>query len=497
MKSCCLSFGFAGLFCVVALAQQSPQPNQGRFVRANQPPANNAATAKEERVEEKKPVERNWRPSAGLTHVLPEAARPCLTAMLSASEAKPDDKVKECKESISPLDAARLLVAQLGGHADDTWIIQAVRFGREDFTRENKFRLTLRPGPLGNRVLLYWPGQKLAEMKGRRLWGVRSVRTLLVVETLAGVVTADSAALGIGDPARTNEWRATATAELKKVLEQYYNIDQWFANRFVPFADPAGRVLAVPEDTALLTQFLASKKKDPAWLTRVLGVLGLAGFAQKKAALTDLSPVPVILYGMGHMPDIPAPSDMWVQAGTSSLTEEEWKMVGADANTLFAPVTPEVEIDNEGKYWFDASIGLPVKKIDELEYVRADNRLQTRGVAAESILGLANFIPYKIDIKDPKTAWHPRFLVGLGLRGRVLDRAFFGFSMGFALGPFKNNALLQAFQPYAGVQRTVTRVTESATGQVNSSSAWKLAIGINIPVKSAAERLAKKKESSK
>lgn len=492
MKSYYLRLCGTAMFCVVALAQQTPQPNEGGFGGENQSPTNSVAAAKEVQ----KPVERNWRPSTGLTHVLPDAAKPCLSAMLSASEAKPDGKVKECRENTSPVDAARLLVAQLGGPADDTWIIQVMRFGRVDIPRANKFKLTLQPGPLGNRVLLYWPGQKLTELKGRRLWGIRSVRTLLVVETLAGAITADRAVLGIGEPAKANEWRAKATTALEKELEQNYNFGQWFANRFIPFADPSGRVLAVPEDTALLAQFLASKKKDPAWFTNVLGVLGLAKFAQG-AARADLTPMPVVLYGMGHMPDIPFPSDMWVQAGTSSITEEEWKMAGADANALFAPITPEVEIDNEGRYWFDASIGLPMKKIDELEYVRTDNRIQTRQVAAESILGLANFIPYKIDIKDPKTAWHPRLLVGLGLRGRVIDRTFFGFGMGFAFGPLKNNAFFQAFQPYAGVQRTVTRVSESATGLVNSSSAWKLAIGINIPVKSAAERLAKKKEASK
>ncbi|MGJ5814534.1 hypothetical protein [Paludibaculum fermentans] len=494
MKSCCLGFGFAVLLCVVALAQTSSQSKEGKV-------GGRSSVMEEEDSKEKMPVERNWRPSVGLTNVLPEVAAPCLAAMLLAGEAKPDAKVVECKEGISPVDAARLLLARIGGSADDTWIIQVVRFERKDLKDAQgidakKFELTLCPRPFGNRVFLYWRGQKLAEIKGRRLWGVRSVRTLLVVDALAGEITASTAALRIGEPAKTQEWREMATVALKDELEKNYNFSQWFVNRFVPFADRGGRVFAVPEDIARLTQFMASKKKDPAWLTHVLDVLGLAKFAQG-AQGTELNPVRVALYGMGQMPDIPVPSDMWVQAGISIIRDADWRTVGADPNTLFTPVTGETEVDNEGKYWFDASIGLPVKKVDELEYVRADNRLQTREVAAESILGLANFIPHKIDIKDPKTTWHPRFIIGLGLRGRVLDRTFFGFGMGFALGPFKNNAILQAFQPYAGLQRTVTRVTESATGQVKSSSAWKLAIGINIPVKSAVERLAKKKEAAK
>jgi hypothetical protein len=495
-----LLFGHLG----VAQQQRPPRPPSGEIAQPQPPPqdreAKEEAAAGESKTDpaarKDKPALRNWGPVASLTDILPLSAASCVDALLSPPKDGPapsKDKETDC-DQMSPHQAAEKLIADIKGDQNAAWIIQVLRFSEKKLENDSKTQLVLRPGLAGHRVLLYWKSQKKGELTTRRFWGRHEIRTLIVVAAAGGRIDETPEALGIDRSSERTSWVENALETTRKVIEAKYDVGEWFANRFAPFVDSRGQVFIVPKEQAEITQFLASKKKDPAWLTNVLSLISLAQL-QKKGG-KKVVPEPLTLYGTGHLQDVPVPSDIWVQAGGSTITPEDWALLpNQPSDEFFRAVTPETEIDNEGKYWFDASVGIPTKKIDELEYIRNDNRIQTRNIGAESVLALANIIPRSIDIKDPKQWWHPRLLIGFGIRGRVLDRAFFGVGMGFAFGKLKDNALLQLFQPYAGIQRTVTRIDATATGAASVSSAWKLAIGINIPVKTATERLSSKKAS--
>jgi hypothetical protein len=231
-------------------------------------------------------------------------------------------------------------------------------------------------------------------------------------------------------------------------------------------------------------QFYAAKKKTPAPLQDLIALLGL-GKALAQVAPTP-EPVPTLrrwLVGTNQIENLPVPSDMWVQAG---------KPGSALRPTAFSAFAPEVQFDNEGKYWYDFSVTFPVNNINAIEYNQGDNNVQTREVDLKTVYATANVFLWPADIKDPSTLWAPRLLFGIGLRGKPFDRMFIG--AGFGLNKFIKWAPLAAVQPFAGLSfnRVYEKLGAGADAVLKGREIHKLVIGINVPVKSVVDRLKSK-----
>jgi hypothetical protein len=241
------------------------------------------------------------------------------------------------------------------------------------------------------------------------------------------------------------------------------------------------------EDSRLRDRFAALqikaviKKKLPANVQNFLAVLRLTGFG----AETGIAPT--FMYGFGTMSDIDIPSDVTVNAyELNPANKSEGQAIGKG-----------VLIDNEGRYWWDISLGFPVKEVNDLEYVQTGNLIQTRKVDKSTAFALADLYFRSIDIKNPGKTWNPSLVTGAGLKGKLRERLLLGISSN--LPPiqrwsFTRSGWYQFFRPYAGVQFLSTQrpVDNPMPGapQFEPRTVRKLAIGLNIPVKSSIERLA-------
>ena len=210
-------------------------------------------------------------------------------------------------------------------------------------------------------------------------------------------------------------------------------------------------------------------------------LLSLAKSGQSGGAKrTDTAPT--WIFGLNQVDSLPVPSDMWMQTGRP----------GSEFNpTDFTPFSPEVQFDNEGYYWYDFSIALPLNSVDALEYNENDNLVQTKQVDLKTVYATANLFLKKADIKDHATLWVPRLLFGIGIRGKPYDRMFVGGGFGFG---FLHWAPLQAVQPFAGLSfnRIYVKEGTGATAVQVGHTVHKLVVGINVPVKSVVDRLKSK-----
>jgi hypothetical protein len=242
----------------------------------------------------------------------------------------------------------------------------------------------------------------------------------------------------------------------------------------------AGPAVYVKKANLKFAQFYAAKQKTPAPLQDFENLLTLAGVLQ--SAQADKGPTPTVptwIFGLNQVDNLPLPSDMWLQTGAP----------GGEFNpTDFTTLSKEVQFDNEGYYWYDFSITLPVNKVDALEYNGGDSTVQTKQTDLKTVYATANLFLMKADIKDPSTLWVPRLLFGIGIRGKPYDRMFVGAGFGFG---FLHWAPLQAVQPFAGLSfnRTYVKDGTGTSTVLTGRSVRKLVIGINVPVKSVADRL--------
>ncbi len=487
----------------------------------------------------KEATKREWRVTAQLNKILSSDAKTHLDCMLKAPKECEKGDEEDCRTPGSNagklIDAVKSeLCADLpkGVVCPSVWLIQVLDLDNEQNEETKKYENTIKR----SRVFLYHSGVLLKEFQGRRIFGEKRIGTLLIGRDAAIAIPRSN-----NDPLKDTHHRPLVSKDDLKVCfppqpeneskkqkekrvrseEKGLPCGQRELAKMVSMGEWGGGFLAIrrtekdsvdapdiyllPDRAVAIGQFLAAKKKQQAWLTNLFSLLSIAGAAAQgeDLKLKSLKKDTRTLYGGGIVTDLPVPSNMWVQPGRIDDAVKDAQShqdeIGAQFIETFQTLGPEVELLNESRYFIDFSIGLPVKKIDELEYSTASTGggVFTREIAAESVLGLFNLVLWKhgIDLENPQTYPYPRLLIGLGLRGRVLDRPFFGLGMGLGWGPLGKVPILREVQPYAGIQRTITQVSaEAAATGVEPSAAWKLAVGINVPVKSVADRLMKKKE---
>jgi hypothetical protein len=182
----------------------------------------------------------------------------------------------------------------------------------------------------------------------------------------------------------------------------------------------------------------------------------------------------VSLAGYGVLTRVDVPSDVTV-FGARMNTK---KVIGQSA-----------KYDNEGKYWWDASIGVPVNKLSLLDY-SSDGGYTPKQINKQSVYGLINLYPDMVDLKYGSKRWlMPRAVAGIGLTGRPGENFFFGGAWG-----------IQQLQFFAGSGFANHKVlTPGADPKAATSYTQKyashLTFGINVPVMSAIKKLASQQKS--
>jgi hypothetical protein len=138
------------------------------------------------------------------------------------------------------------------------------------------------------------------------------------------------------------------------------------------------------------------------------------------------------------------------------------------------PVTQSLgddrKFDNEGNYWWDVSIGVPVRKVSE--FTRTESGLDVKTASKATAFALLNIFFKPVDVKTAGLHSLPHALFGVSFEKRPLDRFFVGGGWGPVYANF-----------FAGV--AFKRV--DANGR--KTYPHDVTFGINVPVASIAKRL--------
>jgi len=91
--------------------------------------------------------------------------------------------------------------------------------------------------------------------------------------------------------------------------------------------------------------------------------------------------------------------------------------------------------DNEGKYFLDFSVGFPIKKVTDLQYINTSNALVPASVQRQSLFGFVNAYFKPVDIKNTSFSPWPHFVGGVSLASQPL----YNIIVGGAYGPYIAN----------------------------------------------------------
>lgn len=158
--------------------------------------------------------------------------------------------------------------------------------------------------------------------------------------------------------------------------------------------------------------------------------------------------------------------------------------------------------ENEGRYHWDVSIGLPVKGIKELEFTVDNNGtnsiVSTRKKERQNAYGFLNLFPWAVDLKGDSFLTSPHFLLGVPISGKPLDRPIIGVGTGIYKDMFKINLFAGAVFNRVREPRTLQVGEQATPGQLENDlrtrRVTKFVFGINFPLRTIFSDLGGKKQ---
>jgi hypothetical protein len=221
--------------------------------------------------------------------------------------------------------------------------------------------------------------------------------------------------------------------------------------------------LDAPGPAPDITYKVSVNRRIPAPLSDLMTLLGALGAGAKAA--------PFNMYGAKLIEVENLPSDIVV---SSSIP------VGDQTQEFNRTVIVE------GLYFWDVSLGVPVKTIKELQFVSDGNKVTTASKERQDVYGFLNIYPWKVDVLGDKVLAPPHFLFGVPLASKPLHHPFVGIGAGVYKSPIKFNLFAGVIFNRELVPRTLTTGSTATPSQLDADlhARWvrKFTWGISFPV---------------
>lgn len=228
---------------------------------------------------------------------------------------------------------------------------------------------------------------------------------------------------------------------------------------------------------------LDAKSKIPAYLDHFVGLLQLFGMGTsaggKGAAGIDKG-----FWDATSFDTFYVPSDI-------TFTPEIVPDDGSTTVTLTGKT-----FDNEGRYHTDFSVGVPIRKINELSFVSSSNTIVPAKVQKQDLFAFFNYYPKAFDIKTSAWDKYPHLLGGVALASQPLKKVIVGAGYGPIYVHFYAGLLIHTYQLPKGSSCGSTPTSSQLTGAtLTNHTCPEFSVGLNVAVGAIADAL--KSKSSK
>lgn len=225
-------------------------------------------------------------------------------------------------------------------------------------------------------------------------------------------------------------------------------------------------------------------KKTPTNIANVLDLASIiTGGTVAKAASPEDKRLP--RWGGGLMCIKAIPSDIAVNGEIIVRNDK--------SQAVQQPKTYSKTYDNEGKYWWDVSIGVPLKEVKEVQFNSEDGTVTAKEVTRQNAYGFLNLFFGHQDLKGDTFLKVPHVVLGVPISKKPLDRPIVGLGYGIRKFSLK-------FDFYAGVvfnrvrePRTLAAGEAATEGQLEADlqtkRVRKFVFGVNLPLRQVKEAL--------
>lgn len=222
-------------------------------------------------------------------------------------------------------------------------------------------------------------------------------------------------------------------------------------------------------------------KKTPAYLSHLLGLAGLYNSITDAAlaALAAVAPLSTVDFWAAYT------FDVQYKVSDISITPK----VTRSATGAIEDAGVAQGFDNEGKYFVDFSVGVPVKKFSQVNFDSTNNVVTAKEVDKTDVLALVNLYPKPIDVKSNSVNLVPHFVGGVAIAKQPLHRIFVGAGFGPVVANFYIGALFVKEQQLSTLQPGDAATPTQLNNDVRYRYKSKVAFGLNVPVGAIIEKL--------
>lgn len=216
-------------------------------------------------------------------------------------------------------------------------------------------------------------------------------------------------------------------------------------------------------------------KKTPAYLSRLLGLANL--YNSLTAGAVGLAP-PIHFWAVYTF-------DVQYKVSDISITP---KITRADTGAVEDAGVAQA-FDNEGKYFVDFSVGVPVRKFSQFEFDSTNNRVNAKEVDKTNVLALVNLYPRPIDIKSNSVNLMPHFVGGVAIAKQPLNKIFVGAGFGPVVANFYIGALFVKQPQLSTLQPGDPATPDQLNRDLRRRYKAQIGFGLNVPVGAIVEKL--------
>lgn len=138
------------------------------------------------------------------------------------------------------------------------------------------------------------------------------------------------------------------------------------------------------------------------------------------------------------------------------------------AQVVTTPLDNPKIFDNEGKSWWDVSVGIPINGVNDLKFEEGSTEATVKTIDQTAVVALLSIYVPAVDLKSKRAYFVPRPVIGVGISAHPLDKVLLGGAIGTPL-----------FNFFAA--GAYTRVL-AEDGTRSDKREWQFVSGISIPV---------------
>jgi hypothetical protein len=153
------------------------------------------------------------------------------------------------------------------------------------------------------------------------------------------------------------------------------------------------------------------------------------------------------------------------------------------------PLGDAAVFDNEGTYYWDVSVAVPISKISQAQFNNSNNTVTSSQTDKRNVFTVLDLYPFKKDVKNSGFDWHPYALAGVGVASQPLHRILVAAGWGPRFAQFYAGVIFAKQEALQSLAPGSPATPAQTAADVKMRYKAQFSFGINLTVRDVFKNL--------